>query len=211
MNKGAVVLDFDGTIADAEEAFIAIYKSLVVSYKLPELNRKDYYRIRKGSPRDIMRWSGIKFWQIPRLVRIGRIEYKKHIDSIRLFKNMPKVIKELSKDKDVYILSSNDNKTVKKILKNNKLDAKVTILTASSLFGKDKALKRLLKKHKYSANKSWMIGDEARDIEAGKKARMKTIGVTWGLQGREGIKRSDPDHIATRPEQILYFIARQDN
>lgn len=204
-----MVLDFDGTIADAEEAFIAIYKSLSQKYNLPEFNRKDYYRLRKGSPREIMRWSGIKFWQLPRLVRIGRTEYKKHINDIRLFKNMSTVIKELSKSRDVYILSSNDNKTVKKILQNNKLDAKVTILTASSLFGKDKALKRLLKKHKYMAGKSWMIGDEARDIEAGKKARMNTIGVSWGLQGREGIKRSGPDHIATKPEQIIDFIAKQ--
>ena len=124
---------------------------------------------------------------------------------------MPKIIKELSKDRDVYILSSNDHKTVKKILQNNKLDAEVTILTASSLFGKDKPLKRLLKKHKYPANKSWMIGDEARDIQAGKKARMNTIGVSWGLQGKEGIKRSGPDHIAARPEQILHFIAKQDD
>lgn len=208
MNKSAVILDFDGTIADAEAALMKIYKSISSRYNLPELTRKDYYRLRKGSPREVMHWSGIKFWQIPKFLRIGRSEYKKHIDDITLFDGIAEVIDNLRKTHDIYVLSSNDQATVKKILKNNKLKTDITILRASSIFGKDKILKKLLRTHKYNADNSWMVGDEVRDIQAGKKAKTNTIGVSWGLQSREGLLKANPDYIAKKPEDIKKIISK---
>ena len=138
MSKNAIVLDFDGTIADAEEVMLRVYKPLAEKHGWPELTRKDYYLLRKAKPRDIMRWANIKFWQLPKLLRIGRAEYKKHAEEIKLFDGMSEVIGNLAKGHDVYILSSNHHDTVSKILKNNKLRVPVTILRGSSLFGKDK-------------------------------------------------------------------------
>lgn len=206
MKKQTIVLDFDGTIADAEDVMLRIYKPLAEQYNWPKLTRKDYYQLKKGSPREIMRWANVKIWQIPRLLRIGRAEYKKHLHEIRLFNDMPEVLEKLSAGSDVYILSSNDRDTVKEILKNNGLTAKLVILHGSPIFSKDRALKKLLRSHRYDAKSSWMIGDEIRDVEAGKKARMKTIGVTWGLQSEEGIKKSNPDYIAKKPDDIINFI-----
>lgn len=203
--KGVVVLDFDGTIADAEEVMLRIYEPLADRHGWPKLTKREYYRLKKGSPREIMHWAGIKLWQVPKLLRLGRAEYKKHAGEIKLFKGMPEVLDRLAEDRDVYILSSNERETVRKILKNNKLKAKVTIMHGSPLFGKDKAIKKLLKLG-YERKLSWMIGDEIRDMEAGKKARVNTIGVTWGLQSEAGIKKAGPDHIAKKPDDILKFI-----
>lgn len=204
-DKGAIVFDFDGTIADAEEVMLRIYQPLAEEYDWPKLTRREYYRLKKGSPREIMKWANIKFWQLPRLLKVGRAEYEKHASEIKLFADMPDVLSKLSEEADIYILSSNDQNTVRSILRNNKLRPKVKILHGSPLFGKDKALKKLLK-NAYDRKKSWMIGDEIRDMEAGKKAGMNTIGVTWGLQSAAGIKRADPDHIAKKPDDILKFI-----
>lgn len=203
--EGAIVLDFDGTIADAEEAILKIYAPLAEQYDWPKLTRRDYYRLKKDSPREIMKWANVKIWQLPKLLKVGRAEYKKHAMEIKLFKRIPEVLAELVKDNDVYILSSNDRDTVKKILKNNGLKLNITVLHGSPLFKKDKALKKLLK-NRYDPKKSWMIGDEIRDMEAGKKARMNTIGVTWGLQNETGIKKAKPNHIAKKPDDILKFI-----
>jgi phosphoglycolate phosphatase len=208
-DKGVVVFDFDGTIADAEEVMLRIYEPLAKEYGWPKLTRREYYRLKKGSPREIMKWANVKFWQLPRLLKAGRAEYKKHASEIKLFDGMSDVLARLSEDTDVYILSSNDRNTVRSILRYNKLKAKVTILHGSPLFGKDKALKKLLK-NRYDNRKSWMIGDEIRDMEAGKKAGMNTIGVTWGLQSTDGIKRASPDHVAKKPEDVLKFIYNKD-
>ncbi|HEX5797440.1 MAG TPA: HAD hydrolase-like protein [Candidatus Saccharimonadales bacterium] len=209
IRKQAVVLDFDGTIADAEDVLLKVYDPLAKKYGWPKLTRRDYYRLRKGNPRDIMRWANVKIWQIPKLLKVGRREYKKHIGDVRLFDGMPAVIDRLSKDTDVYILSSNDRETVRKILARNKIRTRLTILHGSSLFSKDKALKKLLKRG-YLANDSWMIGDEIRDIQAGKKTRMKTIGVTWGLQSEQALRSISPDYIAKKPGDILKFLYNKD-
>lgn len=204
--KPVIVFDFDGTIADAEEALMNIYNSLQTKHNWRKLTREDYYRLRRSRPREIMRWAGIKIWQIPRLLTIGRREYKKHINEITLFPGISKVIDKLSREHDIYILSSNDQSTVKKILTQNKLTSEVKILKGSSLFGKDKALKKLLRSRRYSAKDSWMIGDEIRDIEAGRKAKMNTIAVTWGLQSADGLKKAQPSHLAKKPADILTHI-----
>ncbi len=199
------MLDFDGTIADAEDVMLEIYKPLAEQYNWPKLTRKDYFRLKKSSPREIMRWAEIKIWQLPKLLRLGRDEYKKHAADIKLFAGMPEAITKLSEKNDIYILSSNDRETVAKILKNNGFNTRVTILQGSPIFGKANALKKLLKS-KYAAGDSWMIGDEIRDIEAGKKAGMNTIGVTWGLQSKAGIEKAKPDYIAKKPDDITKFI-----
>jgi phosphoglycolate phosphatase len=208
MGQSAIVLDFDGTIADVEKIMLEIYGPVAKKYDWPKMTRKDYYRLRKGSPRDVMRWANIKLWQVPKLLRVGRAEYKKHIPDVRLFEGIPQLLDELSSQGDICILSSNDHDTVRKILKNNRLRTEVNILHGSPIFGKDRALKKLLKSRKYDVKSSWMIGDEIRDIVAGKKVRMNTIGVTWGLQSEEGIKKASPDYIAKKPEEIAKIILK---
>ena len=47
------------------------------------------------------------------------------------------------------------------------------------------------------------IGDMAHDIEAGKKAGLWTIGVTWGFEPRDKIERADPDFIINNLGQLL--------
>lgn len=204
-NREAVVLDFDGTIADAEKVLLDIYGPLAEKYNWPKLTRRDYYRLKKGSPREIMRWANVKLWQLPRLLRLGRAEYKKHLAQIKLFPGIAEVLQRLSDDKDIYILSSNDRETVRQILKNNGLEAKVVILQGSPLFGKEKVLRKVLSP-KYIKSRSWMIGDEIRDVQAGKRAGTRTIGVAWGLQSEAGIKKARPDHIAKKPQDIIRFI-----
>lgn len=204
--RGAIIFDFDGTIADAEAVMLEIYKPLSEEYGWPKLTKKEYFRLKKGNPKEVMRWANIKLWQLPRLVKLARDEYKKHADDVKLFKEMPELINTLAKDNDIYILSSNERDTVEGILSGNGFKADIQILHSSPLLGKGKILKKLIRSNKYNRKDSWMIGDEIRDVEAGKKAGINTIGVNWGLQSEAGIKKASPDHIAKKPSDIKKFI-----
>lgn len=52
------------------------------------------------------------------------------------------------------------------------------------------------------ANDTIMIGDSDADILAGKNARVKTIGVTWGMLEMEDMKKLEPDFIFHDPVQL---------
>lgn len=53
---------------------------------------------------------------------------------------------------------------------------------------------------------TYYIGDTAGDVEAGQYAGMKTIGITWGFQNKEGLSRSNPDYIVDTIEEIKNLI-----
>jgi phosphoglycolate phosphatase-like HAD superfamily hydrolase len=209
MKPKCVVFDFDGTLADSEKIIISIYDYFAVQNNKPELTEEIKQKLRDGTTRQAIKWTGVKFWQIPKLLNVARAEYKKRSSKVKIFTGIKSLIRGLSKDFDIYILSTNNEKTVRKIFKKNNFKTEMTILKGSSVFGKDKALNKLLKSKKYDRDKSWMVGDEMRDITAGNKAGLKTIGVTWGLQSEVGLKLASPDYIAKSPQDIQKFILGQ--
>lgn len=204
--RNLIVFDFDGTIADVEDLMLDIYSIVAEKNGWPKLTKGKIATLKSGGAREAMRMLGVKFWQLPKLLNIGRTEYKKRSSEVKLFPNAITVLDKLAEQNDLYILSSNDQKTVKKILKNNNVNTKIEVLHGSPLFGKDKVLKRLIKIKKYKASSAWMIGDEIRDIEAGKKSKMKTIGVAWGLQGEIGLKKVNADYMAYNFNEVLEII-----
>ena len=48
-----------------------------------------------------------------------------------------------------------------------------------------------------------MVGDTPADVEAGRRAGMRTCAVAWGYGDREAVQRAGPDHWIERPEELL--------
>jgi phosphoglycolate phosphatase len=53
-----------------------------------------------------------------------------------------------------------------------------------------------------------MVGDTERDVLAGRAAGMKTCGVSWGVQGAEGLRPHGPDFIIDRFGEVLEILQR---
>ncbi|MDR0476397.1 MAG: HAD family hydrolase [Desulfobulbaceae bacterium] len=52
----------------------------------------------------------------------------------------------------------------------------------------------------------FFIGDSAIDMATGANAGMKTIGVTWGFRGVDGLKGSPADHLVTSADDIYRLV-----
>ncbi len=52
-------------------------------------------------------------------------------------------------------------------------------------------------------DETFMIGDADVDVLAGKKAEIKTVGVTWGLSDLEKMRSLSPDYIFSNPKQFI--------
>ena len=69
MNRAIVLFDFDGTLADTFEAGARLINEFAVKFGYRQF---DFANNKDLSARQIVKRSGVKFWQIPRLVRFFR-------------------------------------------------------------------------------------------------------------------------------------------
>ncbi len=106
------------------------------------------------------------------------------------------------------ILTSNSEQNVKEFLIKNDLDVFDFIHSGTSIFGKGKILESIIQKNKFAKEKTFYIGDEIRDIDASRKARVRMIAVTWGMNAIEALQKKKPDHIANTPQEILDVVLR---
>lgn len=202
MNK-AIILDFDGTLANSPPLLHKIYNKMAKEKGWPIMSRDDYFHLRRGTLRSALRWAGVHTWEIPFLLYRGRKEFLKEAKTIELFTGMDDLIHELKQAGwDIYILSINSNEAVKVVLKKHKLLSDVTVLKRASILGKHRNINRFLKKHKLKKQNVWMIGDEVRDIEAAKKSGIRSIAVTWGLQDKQILRLQKPDLLVVSPSKI---------
>ena len=61
---------------------------------------------------------------------------------------------------------------------------------------------------KMNATKGYMIGDNVTDIQAGKNAGIKTIGVTWSLKGTKGLLDEHPDYMMESYDDLYDYLER---
>jgi pyrophosphatase PpaX len=54
-----------------------------------------------------------------------------------------------------------------------------------------------------SPDEALFIGDSHHDIEAGRRAGVTTVAVTWGPFTREKLAAAEPDHWLEEPEQLF--------
>jgi phosphoglycolate phosphatase len=52
----------------------------------------------------------------------------------------------------------------------------------------------------------WYLGDDKRDIEAGRAAGLRTIAVTWGYEGEHELATWNADHVLDQPADLLVLL-----
>ena len=203
MHKTIVLFDFDGTLADTFESGARLINEFAVKFGYRQI---DFANTKDLSARQLVKRSGVKFWQIPRLVRFFRKESAKRADSIKPFEGVGKMIECISKVCDLGILSTNSTETVNKFLVNNQLDNYFGFIkTDVPLFGKKRALRRVKRRLLKSYAHIIYVGDEIRDIEACQKAGVDIISVSWGFNSREALIEHNKN-VADNTEQLTDMI-----
>lgn len=202
----AIIFDFDGTIADSFVVFIEVFDE--IAGRSRRLTAKEIESLGGQSLKEILKYLKIRSWQIPRLVIKGKKALGLRILDIKPFPNMPKTLQQMHQSGyKMYILSTNSSAHISKFLRANKLDPYfVDIYGDIGLRGKSAGLKKLIKAEGLSAGQCIYVGDETRDIEAGRKADIAVLAVGWGFNHPRTLKRLEPDFFAAEPNQILKLL-----
>ncbi len=197
------LFDFDGTIADTHGNFIAILNRLADEFGYPPASPAEVERLRGLSSRQIVLQSKISPFKIPFLLRRAKEELAKEIASVAPIAGMEAVLRSLPASLRLGILTSNLAVNVQAFLEDHQLqDCFEFIHSNSTLFGKDRLIRRILAHLGLTPADLVYIGDETRDIDAAKRCQAAAIAVTWGFNDAVVLGEHQPDFLVHTPAEL---------
>lgn len=203
MGRAIVLFDFDGTLADTFESGAALINEFAVKFGYKPL---DFAAHRNLSARELVKLSGVRWWQIPKLVRFFRRESVNRADRIKPFNGIEDMVQRIFKVCDIGILTTNASQTIGRFLDNLQLEKYFCYLRSNvPLFGKSRALRRTVRMLKQHYTYILYVGDEIRDIEACRKVGLPIVSVSWGFNSRE-ILAAYNDSVADSADELAQKV-----
>jgi phosphoglycolate phosphatase len=201
-----IVWDFDGTLADSLPAAVGIFNRLA-----PELGHRpieDVAAARVMPTRQFLKQHGVSVWRLPRLVRAFRAAAAADAHRVTLTTGMAEVLAEFAaRGLRLGVLSSNSEANIRRCLGANGVESHFAFVVGyPRLFGKGKALRRILRAERLARSEVLYVGDEVRDVEAAKRAGVAVAAVTWGFHAEALLRASGADHVVTDPRQLLELV-----
>jgi len=209
----AVILDFDGTIADSFSTVINIAYQITKRPQLADVKQIESMRADNLGLKDLISGLDIPKWKWPWLLYRGKRLMAKDIHRIPLFSGMREVLAALKDQKyELYIISSNSTANVQRFINENGLLPYFTkVYGGAALFDKAKLIKKVLKEQKLDPISAVYVGDEVRDILAAKQVGMPCIAVSWGYNSGDLLVQNSPMVVVRNPKQLLRIITEWGN
>lgn len=206
-NKPSLIFDFDGTIANTLPLMIDLFHEwAVVDIKLDDVLIEE---MRGMSAQQVLKTVGIPIRKLPGLITRGRKELIAKLSGAKPFDGIIDVIKELSKDYTLYVMSSNSEENINHFLNANGLNKYFKSIHGNvSVFGKTKIMRKIIETEGISKEECWYIGDETRDVEAAHRIKLKIVSVTWGYNNRKILSTYNPEHLVDTPKELLKVLKR---
>lgn len=202
-----IIFDFDGTLVDSKDVFLASYNQIAVKHNYKVIEKEELEELRKISIRERCKLLKIPMYKIPFFAKELGSLYKKSIGDVVLIEGIKPMLQKL-KDSGykIAIISSNREENIRQFLKNNDIHDVHDVFCSSNIFGKDKVMKQFLKEKKLKADEVLYVGDEERDIAACKKVGIAVAWVGWGYDVLEIVQESSPDYVVYKPEEIAEVV-----
>ena len=200
-----VVFDFDGTLADSLGGMVRIFNQLAA--ELGHRPVEDVAAARAMTTRQFLKHHGISFWRLPRLVRRYRVLAAEDADTTKMFAGLPEALAALQANGPrLGVLSSNSEENIRRSLRANGVEELFGFVVGyPKLFGKGRALKRILRAERVARPDVLYVGDEVRDVEAARKAGVTSAAVTWGMHAESLLRANRPDHVVAEPRELTGF------
>jgi phosphoglycolate phosphatase len=197
------IFDFDGTIADTFVAVVHVLNSLADEFGYRVAAPAEIEQLRALPPRVVATTLGVAWHKIPLIAARGRKELLRSMPAVVPFEGVIEAIDTLRNGgMSVGLLTSNSRENVDVFLARHPI-AFDFISTGSGLFSKHRRLTAVLRRRKLSSAETAYIGDEIRDIEAGRSLGMRVVAVGWGYTAPELLRAQQPDYVVTEPDELV--------
>jgi HAD superfamily hydrolase (TIGR01549 family) len=202
--KKLLIFDYDGVFVDTLDVMTKVINKLIKNSRPKNpLSKEEVAKIF-----DVNFYEGMKNLCIEeKVIKNYSKEAKEFIKcrhEIKAFEGIIEVIKKLSKQNIIVIVSSNTDKVIETFLKDNKLESYIEeIIGIEKEVSKVKKIEYCKRKYNFENDFIFYIGDTTGDVIEGKKAQVKTVVVTWGFHDKKKLEKENPDFIVEKPEDLL--------
>ena len=210
MNFEAIILDFDGTIADTRKSIVKTVQE-TLKYLGVSLIKDEEVEKLIGLPlkTTFEEAAGFKGKYIDKAIEEYRSKYLKiALNSITLFPGVEKTLKTLyNSGFKIAIASNRGKKVLVKLLNFFGIASLFSFIAGEEDVRKKKpapdVVNLILGKLNAPPDKTLVVGDTVYDIEMGKKAFTFTCAVTYGNSSIDRLKTASPDYIIDNFTQLL--------
>jgi phosphoglycolate phosphatase len=204
MSKKILIFDFDFTLVDSLDSVMIFYNQIAQILNLKKVTKKDIKKLTNMTLNEVLVEFEVKSWQIPILAGYIKFKLWQKEDSLVIIDGVKEILLNLKKENyKIGILSSNSRINILRFLKKEEINFFDFVETERNIFGKDKALKKVLNSRKINFLDVIYIGDEVRDIVAMKKLGIKVMSVSWGLSSKEILQKHNPNNVINKPEEFF--------
>ena len=198
-----LIFDFNGTIVNDLPLVMEIMTDSLKPKGI-DLTKYTVDYLRQQGVKNFMTEINISKLDLLWLFKDIKSKIKSRQSECPLAKGILEVLSKLSLQHKLFVFSSNSPETIENYLKKNNIDQYFSgVYEDDSYFGKEVGLKKIIKELKINPNDAVYFGDESRDINAAKKAGLKSVAVTWGFEGSTPLSAAHPDFIIDKPEELL--------
>jgi pyrophosphatase PpaX len=210
-NIKIVLFDVDGTLLDTTELIFRCYEHTIKKHKLSPKTRKEISVI-FGKPLEACYQLLFPCEDVVKLSETHLSFQEKNLYLSKPFINVEKTLYGLNKRGfKIAALTSRSKRTSIKSLEVNNIASYIDlIISREDIINPKPHPESLLKALKYfnaSPKHAIMVGDTRVDIKAGRNAKTKTIGVTYGPLGNV-VKEASPDIVISDISEIINIVIR---
>lgn len=211
----AVFFDLDGTLADTADDLAAPVNLMRVERGLTPLPLSEYRPFASAGARGLL---GIGLGVTPDDQHFPKLRdeflnlYEQNIVvHTRLFEGMPEVLDWLESRNIAWgIVSNKMEYLVQQVVSGLGITERAVLAYGGDSAPRPKPypdlLKRALKETGLNASQCWYVGDDARDIQAGKAAGMITIAAAYGYCSPEAAANWNAHHLIRSPAELLAML-----
>lgn len=197
-----IIFDFDGTLADSAPWFIGTLNDIAKAHGFRSVNEHEIEMLRGKPNREIIRYLGIRFWQMPAIARELRKRSLESAGMIKLFDGVPGLLQQIkSSGTQLAVVSSNGEETVRRVLGTSS-DLVAHYACGVSLLGKAARFRQLQRKLKLRPSQVLAVGDEGRDVEAAHRSGFASAAVTWGYATENALRRCSPTFVVNSLSEL---------
>jgi phosphoglycolate phosphatase len=202
-----VMFDSDGTLADTLPWMRSVFNELADEFGFRRVEPHEYGQFRDLHGAAMLKALGLPLWKLPRVVVAMRRRMAAHAGEFRPFAGVAEMLSRLSaRGIELAVVSSNSLENVRRVLgpENERLFGRLDC--GVSMSGKASRLSAAVRAAGVAPDDAIYIGDEIRDGEAARKARVHFGAATWGQHSAEALRTCAPEFVFASPAEIAEVL-----